>query len=449
MVKPRPAWLVLALWLGASRLAGAQTDYGTGGSATWTLLEGTRALALGPAALLMADDAGLLGQDPGALAWQHDGEVGLHHGEWLAGESWDQLNLRQPVDDATQLGVAAGLTNFDPMDRTDASGAVVGTYTASEALAGAGLARRWDALALGFSGLLTRQTIDQSASIGYAWAVGGEWRPSDWLGVALCYRSVTEGLVLPDWSFDGGVRLGPDDWRAAVDANVEQGGSKRLQMAGSRRFRAGSWSLELLGGWGLDIPDAVLGSGAGWTLGLTVQWQAWSLDYAFVPLGDFEPQHHLGVRYAFSSPPAAPSLGAVARSLPLPPPPPAEIPAQPPLADLPLPTPLPTPQRAPAPLPAPALPPLPPPGPTLGTEVLVLSEDVERGEALEQQGQAVAALGAYRMAVERDAGDLPAWRHLAQLYGKAGRLDYAKTCWQQVLRLAPGDIPATQALQAP
>ena len=412
----------------AGALGAGQADYGSGGAATWMMLAGTRSLAVGPAALLLADDASLLGSDPGGLAWQPADELGLHHGLWQAGASWDQLSLRQAVDGATQLGVAAGLTSYEPMDRVDANGITQGTYNAGEALAAGGLARRLGSLGLGASALLSRQTLDSSVDYGYAWALGLDWRPAAWLGLAMAFRSATEGLDAGAWSFDGGARLGPGDWRVAVDAHVEGEAPKRLQVAGTRRFRAGDWGLEVLAGWGLDVPDADLGAGSGWTSGLSVQWQAWSLDYAFVPLGELEPQHHLGLRYTYGAAASRPAP-APPRPTPEATPPPVQVPVEPPISSLPLPSP--TPEAV------------------SGIDVLVLSEGVEQGEAHEALGRTMAALASYRGAAEKDSSDLAAWRHLAQLYGRLGRQDFAKQCWQQVQRLAPSDPALREPLQRP
>jgi hypothetical protein len=418
------AWIAFGL-LGAVAARADQLNFGTGGSDTWTLAAGTRARVLGSTAGLLADDATVLAQNPAALSLLGEGEMDVHHGSWDAGVSWDQAAAVVPVGPRDALGISGALASYDSFQRTDELGNITGSYEASEALSGAGYSHRFGDLALGASGFLTRQSIDKDVLYGYAWASGAVWQPLSSLSLDAGLRSATEGLASPDLEGDFGAAIHSSGdrgqaWSLAFDSDYSSESTTDMQLAVTRGFRAGDFDGQVLGGYRVDFASGLQKDTYGnWALGATLGWQSWAVDYAYVPMGDVDTSHHFGLRYRFNS-----SSAQAATTPPL---------APRPITPLPLPIALPTPWPTPAALP--------------GTRVLVLSDGVVKGQSLEAQGQARAALEAYAAAAVADPQDLPAWRCMAKLYDRLNRPDLGVRCWREVARIDPADLQAADAIR--
>lgn len=430
-------FVALALSLAPRPGAAEQQDFGTGGSATWALAAGTRALALGNAAGLLANDATVLAHNPASLSMIGNGEAGFHHGVWDAGVSWDQVAAVLPLSAYDAIGVSGAMASYGSMDKTDDTGVRSGTYEASEALTALGYSHRFGELALGGSGFMTRQTIDKDILFSYAWAGGLVWQPQASLTLAASLRSATEGFAQGNLEGDFGAAVHSQGdhghaWSLAVDSYYAGESTSDLQIAGTRGFRSGDVDGQILGGYKITFASGLdQGTVGSWSLGASLGWQAWAFDYAFTPMGDLESSHHLGLRYRFSEPARDPIAAA-----------PVVIAAPPPVI---APTPLPTPAQ---PEPVALTITVDVPGvPLPATQVLVLSDDVAKGQALEGQGQARAALKAYAAAVVADPGDLPAWKSMAKLYDRLNRPDLGLRCWREVARLDPADLQAAAAIR--
>lgn len=302
----RPRWqiFVAALCCSAARLAAEQQDFGSGGSAAWSLANGTRALVLGSAAGLMAEDSSVLVNNPAAMAWMEHGEAGFHHGFWESSVSWDQVSAVLPLGPGKALGLAGALANYGSFDRLDDSGQNVGSYGASEALGAAGYGQRFGNVALGGSAFLTRQTIDQDALYGAAWSAGALWRLWQALALGIGARSSTDTAARL-WEGDLGAAFSTSAeaasaWGLGLNARASGGSVPELQSALTRGFQAGSTRGQLLAGYRLEFGGAKeQGALAGWTLGASLNWSALAFDYAFVPMGDLEASQHFGLRYSF------------------------------------------------------------------------------------------------------------------------------------------------------
>ena len=440
-MRRRGILFALALSLAPRPGAAEQQDFGSGGSATWALAAGTRALALGNAAGLLANDATVLAHNPASLSMIGNGEAGFHHGVWDAGVSWDQVAAVLPLSAYDAIGVSGAMASYGSMDKTDSSGVQAGTYEASEALTALGYSHRFGELALGGSGFMTRQTIDKDILFSYAWSGGLVWQPVAMLSLGATLRSATEGFAQGNLEGDFGAAVHSQGdhghaWSVAVDSFYAGESTSDLQIAGTRGFSSGDVDGQILGGYKVTFASGLDQSTVGsWSLGASIGWQAWAFDYAFTPMGDVESSHHLGLRYRFSQP----ALSASA--VPLQP----VIAAPPPvIAPTPMSTPSPVALAQPEPVSVTITVDLPSAAP--GTQVLVLSDNVAKGQALEAQGQARAALEAYAAAVA-DPRDLPAWKSMAKLYDRLNRPDLGLRCWREVARLDPADLQAAAAIR--
>jgi hypothetical protein len=106
---------------------------------------------------------------------------------------------------------------------------------------------------------------------------------------------------------------------------------------------------------------------------------------------------------------------------------------------------------SPPPLPPSAAPvdqaPASPPG-DLQLKFQLPESPLAEAEALQSQGRTREALDLFLKVLHDDNANLAAWRDLADLYVGLGRRDYAAQCFEQVLRLQPGDPKAEQWLEA-
>jgi hypothetical protein len=411
----------------------AQQNYGTGSSAVWALAGGTRALAVGDTAGLLAQDATVISYNPAALSLLGGGEAGLHHGSWNAGVTWDQASAVLPLSSTDAIGLCGAMASYGSFERKDDQGRSQGAYDANEALGAAGFSHRFGDLALGGSGFVTRQAIDQDATLGYAWSAGAIWQPLSKLSLAGALRSSNGGLASAGLEGDLGLALHSSgdhgqDWGLAVDSRYTSESSSELQVAATRGFRgAGGIDGQVLGAYRVSFAGNLDSSSSGhWSVGASLGWQAWALDYAFVPMGDLDTSHHVGLRYRFSGPkeeaPADPG------------PAPQKLVQKPRLAQ-PVPVPVPT-------------PPSPRAVVVTSTVVLVLSDDVVRAQALESSDKLFLALEAYKAAVAADPSDLPAWKGLAKLHRRMERPAQSLRCWREVARLDPSDPDALAVLRA-
>src|SRR6185295_9554428 len=67
------------------------------------------------------------------------------------------------------------------------------------------------------------------------------------------------------------------------------------------------------------------------------------------------------------------------------------------------------------------------------------SDDLAAGRELEKAGRSREALTVYNNAIRKNRLDAQAWRAAGNLYYRMGKKDYAVQCFDQVLKLSPGD----------
>jgi cytochrome c-type biogenesis protein CcmH/NrfG len=86
-----------------------------------------------------------------------------------------------------------------------------------------------------------------------------------------------------------------------------------------------------------------------------------------------------------------------------------------------------------------AVAPTPAPTPALTLEFRLPDTAVDEALTAEDDGKFKQAVAAYQDALKTDPADTRAWMGLGRLYWRQGQKDYALQCYEQVLRLNPGD----------
>ena len=386
---------------------------------------GARAMALGSAFVAVADDSSAQLWNPAGLMRVPRTQVGFHHNAWLAGITQDDLNLVVRSQSYGAWGLSQDYVDEGSYDARDSNGAVTGGFSANRI----GLGLAWASsvgptLDLGLSVRDSRQTLANYNYDAVSGALGLLYRPAAHVQIGLDYNALGNSSsgdpLASGLRLGGSVDLPAGDWRSllAASADLEPSGVNRLHLGSELKFHAAA----VRAGYLMNLQDNRWGGLNSLTLGGGLGLGAITVDYAYLPFGQLGVSHRVSLEYAFIPPtPPAPILKLA--------PEPTATPQAPAAAP-----------SATAPLSVTAA------ATTTGTEPVftVMSDGCRLGQALEAKGDTTGASQAYHAALALDPKDGPSWRGLARLYDKAGRQDFAKSCYQGVLRVVPEDEEALQ-----
>jgi hypothetical protein len=247
-----------------------------------------RSAALGGACAAQSGSLDSLRYNPAGLAGLRSLNLGLGHdsaaGDWS--EEW--AGLAYPLENAT-LAVEALVSTLQPFALYDATGAAVGTASASNQNFGLGLARAlrsW--MSIGADARYFRSQLYTFSNQGYAFDLGARLGGPGWplaLGVAVqnfgaesAYLAVADPLPAclragaeADWQLDQDLRLHPSaDLLMFQDPQrpMELRGGLEATMFQNAKIRVG---LQKAG----DLQT--------FSAGLGVVWDNFGLDYAYLP----------------------------------------------------------------------------------------------------------------------------------------------------------------------
>lgn len=423
-------WALGALLL-AAPLASSQVDLG-GGSDLFSLVQrpaGARALALGSAFEALADDASALLWNPAAPSFAPGLGLSMHHETWLADTDREVLSAQAPVLPWLGLGLYGAMVSYSGSELRDDGGVAQGYFTPQEQSLGATASLRFGDMSVGLSGRALRLQLPDEGLLSMAGDLGLLWQAAKGLRVAAVMKALP--IEQGGWraSGVGGVsverRLG--GWRMSLASSV------RLDPEAASEFDLGlelglgqAVPVAVRAGYSQDLPAFSAEVSQRFSAGLGVGFGDYQIDYAYLPWGSFGSTHRLSLSlvqpWSHSEPKAEPQ------------------------AEAPTPQPRPQPTAAPSPQPTPLAAPA---APARETRFRVLSDAVVQARALEAAGRVNQALKVYHQAATADPDDGLAWKGMAGIYQRAGQGAFARQCWQQVLRLDPGDPDAQAGLNAP
>ena len=323
--------------------------------------------------------------------------------QWLEGLS--------PLTPWMGLALGLGYTSFGALEARDANGARTGDYEPKRLSGALGLGvKLWDRWQLGTSLSAYQESLGADSFTGFSpsLSVGYQGRQA-WCGVV---KLKNDGAAV------GYSQQLPFSTPLLLAAQAGYSASEGLAFGLGAELRTGPIALRV----GEQIVDGVgLANLNGLSVGLGAQWQTWTLDYAWLPLGDVGSSHRFGLSYAPQRPAAAPMAQAtpqaVLTALLTPLVPPEVLP--PPLPDL----------VAPQPASATA-------GPALELEFRLPESTSDQAILADEKGDA-AALALYQEAIKKDPADTRAWMGLGHLYYRQHDEASALQCFDQVLRLNP------------
>ena len=382
-----------------------------------------RALALGSAYAAVPDDIAAMSFNPGALGTLSSFQLALDHQSWLDGFFQETLMASIPVPGLGTGGVGFNYLDHGTFSGRDTNGdptADFRSYRLSGTL-GWGMPL-FEHFYLGIAGRGIQQTIAGESSQAFAMDGGALWEPLKGWTVGLSYMNW--GTYISDFLLASRLRaataynfqLFPDQRALACLAfSREPYNDAQIHFGLEDCF---SKLISLRAGYQLDLYDNQMTDLYGFSAGLGLHWEQFTLDYAFLPNGDLGSTQRVSLQYDFGAAQSEPTPTPVVPS-----PTPTVVPA------VSTPTVIATSSSAgPTPTQTPS------PDDTL-TLYFKVPEDSGAVPLTNEMAVEMRKLSDHIKLVPRDA---QAWMDLGRLYYQIGKKEWAIQCFDQVLRLEPG-----------
>ena len=367
-----------------------------------------RADSMGSVFVGIADDGSALFFNAAGLGGLQRARIVLNHNAYLAGVSQETLLYSFPAGPLGGVGLALQYVNWGNVDGRDSSGAPQGSFSDNDM----GLSAGWGwplskSLSAGVALHVFQEKAGDSTYTGISGDAGLLYQPPDGWRLGLSYTGLGTPIAgyAPLEGFNAGAsRLFPlvkdVNLLAALSGIYESGNESRLR-AGVEAEINKNWFIRA--GYQLPLSDNPYGGGiSNLTAGAGIKFQGFSLDYAYVPYGDLGTSNRLSLGYEFPNPPAVPVMAK-----------PQPLPTQAPKSPL----------KVKFELPADAA----------ATTATGSPENPDLTQAL--------------AAVQTHPEDSRVWEDLGKAYLKAGRKDSATQCFEQALRLKPGDKEINDLLE--
>lgn len=302
-LKRLPAVLALAFCCAAAHAAGA----GTSAASFLKIDPSARAAALGGAFTAVAGDPANIGYNPAGIAASEYGKFSFTHNEWIGGLRLESLYVTKNIGKTLTLGVGLNYLLSDSISRTDSTGIMTGgDFTASDGVAAFSIANRFTSnFMAGINAKYIRQTVDTYSGSALAFDGGVLWRYRRFnIGASVSniggkMKLYEQSSPLP-LTYAFGFTATP--WRHLM-LSIQADKQNDASLA----FRAGTEiafdnvlfedsAFALRAGYRSNAPE---NGGAGLSLGAGLKLRSLSLDYAFIPMGDFgsSSRFTLGLRF--------------------------------------------------------------------------------------------------------------------------------------------------------
>jgi hypothetical protein len=353
-----------------------------------------RATAMGSAFVAVAEDSSATLWNPAGLAQLKSMDFGLHHNSWLASINQETLAFGLPMGRLGGLGLEAGYVDYGTLQAYDSIGNAAGSYGVDSLGGGIGWGGElMKGLDLGAALKGTALNVASNSYVAFAGDAGIQWRPMP--ALSLGADAANLGTAVAGNSLASALRLGASyrldfsresSLLTALGAQVEPQGVSRVQVGAEQTLFS---LLAIRLGYQASLADNQILGLTGLSAGLGFTLSGFVLDYAYLPFGDLGAAQRISLSYHFFPPGTGQAPQTEAR---------------PPLA---------APQTSPS--------------------------DLAEGQALEKAQRFREAALVYNNAIRKDRSNAAAWRAAGGLYYRLGQKAYAVQCYDQVLRLNPGD----------
>ena len=267
-----------------------------------------RVYGMGTAFVGVADDMSALFFNPAGLSGISLSQLTLNHNSYLAGTFQETLVYGFSAGNWGGMAAAVNYINWGSLDLRDNNGVAQGTYNDTDTGLVFGWGKEW---AKGLSAGVALQGVQQkvvnnlynslSARLGILWALDTRFL----LGAS--YSNLGTGVAGDNLaqSFQAGgswrLPLGKSNellWALAGD--WEPLGISRLQCG-----MEGGWARTVMvrAGYQLPLDGQIAGGSTAFSLGAGLKLDNFSLDYAYIPFGDFGVSNRISLGYVFPSAP--------------------------------------------------------------------------------------------------------------------------------------------------
>lgn len=302
-----------------------------------------RAIGLGSTYVGIAEGSDALLWNPAGLARLLDAELSLHHNSALVGANQEMAVLGLPLRAGQGLGLSLNYEDNGAFDGRDVNGAPTGAYSSRAYGANLGWGIKGPgSISLGVAAKFNRQSIAGTDLSAFAADLGLLWELGSNASFGIAYTNL--GPAANGWQLAQGLRVGVSSylgkcsdfqWLLAVSAESLTGGENSFHFGIEHTLYH---VLSLRAGYGVDVPAPELKGLIGLTLGGGIALDKFSVDYAFVPLGEVGNMQRVSLTYHFGE-----ACKVEAAPLSAPPPvveAPVEAPAPPPVPLGPVPAPV-------------------------------------------------------------------------------------------------------------
>ena len=372
----------------------------------------SRADSLGDALTGLADDPSALFFNPAGLSQLGATSLSINHNSYLAGSFEETLLFGMPAGFLGGFAGALQYVSWGGLDKRDSNGVPQGTFTDGDVAfsVGWGMAPVQD-LSVGLALHGGQQKIIDSLYTELSGDLGLLFVPVPGFRVGLSYTGLGTDLAGSAQAQD--LRLGLSallslgkgmDLKPLLVGDWAPNGVSRIE-GGLEGTIERDYNLRV--GYRGALTDNQINGLTGFTAGAGVRVDAFQLDYAFVPYGELGTSHRISLGYEFPNPK--------------------------PLTSKPV-----TVMASPVTVVATVQPTQIPSG-TPRSKVEVRFELPADDGTQGLESQTASQVGPYEKATQENPGDSRAWRNLGIVYLKTGQKDLAIQCFEQALRLNPGD----------
>ncbi len=284
--------LALAVLLFAADSVRAAGGAGSTSLEFLTMGVGARYVAMGQTAAAVVDDSNAMFWNPAGLARMKSPSASFMYGAYVASLQQQSLSIAAPTGLGT-FGLSAQTLIYPSIRRTDDTGRELGRFSPVDTAYAVGwshtLGRR---LAFGVAGKMVQSKIVDTAAAMAADA-GISYQRLRW-GAALSVRNVGQALQFDREAspLPRSLRIGSSwrpklPWIVALDADVSQEAGNAFSLGSEYKvFSSVRGAFFLRAGYltRTEKTSNTLGISAGWGW----RWETFDMDYAWVPMGDFD-----------------------------------------------------------------------------------------------------------------------------------------------------------------
>lgn len=266
-----------------------------------------RALAMGSTYVGIAEGSSTLLWNPAGLGALPTAEIGLHHNSGLGDSVQETAVLGMPLGDLGGFGASVTYVNDGVFQGRDASGNATSTYGAGDLGGSVGWGREWlPGLDLGLDVKANQQTLADQQYFAAAADLGATLVPVKRVKLGLVL-STLGGTVAGNSLTTGLMAGGSYDWWISRENQLLMAASTQLQLDGLNHVQLGledtiNSTFAIRAGYQFALADQQLNGLSGFSAGLGVKVQEFSLDYAYVPFGDLGASNRLSLIIGFGGP---------------------------------------------------------------------------------------------------------------------------------------------------